>query len=145
EIVNKDRMRTPVDAFLLAKLEAKRLAFAPDAALETLLRRAYLDLVGLPPAPEEMDAFLADGRPDAFEQLLDRLLASPRFGERWGRHWLDAAGYADVYGIDSNPGDIRTGEGKWRYRDYVTRAFNSDKPYDRFLTEQIAGDEFVDC
>src|SRR5438034_5650000 len=83
EIVNKVRMRTPIDAFLLAKLEAKRLAFAPDAALETLLRRAHLDLVGLPPTLEEMDAFLADSRPDAFEQLLDRLLASPRFGERW--------------------------------------------------------------
>jgi hypothetical protein len=143
-MTRKDGAKTPVDEFLLARLRENKLGFSPRANRETLMRRAYFDLIGLPPTLQEADAFLADRTPDAFERLVDRLLASPHFGERWGRHWLDAAGYADVYGIDSNPGDIRTGEGKWRYRDYVTRAFNSDKPYDRFLTEQIAGDELVD-
>lgn len=142
-IRRRSRVPAPIDAFVLAKLEEKKLTFAPEADAQTLIRRAYYDLTGLPPSPEEVDAFVADRGPSAFERLVDRLLASPHFGERWGRHWLDAAGYADVYGIDSNPGDIRTGEGKWRYRDYVVRAFNSDKPYNRFLTEQIAGDELV--
>jgi cytochrome c553 len=143
-IVNKDRMRTPIDAFLLARLEAKGLTFAPDAAPETLLRRAYLDFTGLPPTPEEIDAFLADGRPDAFEYLIDRLLASPRFGERWGRHWLDVVGYADTVGFDIDSNLIIMAEGKWRYRDYVIAAFNKDLPFDQFVREQIAGDELVD-
>jgi hypothetical protein len=117
---------------------------SPDADRTTLLRRAYLDLIGVPPAPEEVGAFLADDRPDAYERLLDRLLASPHFGERWGRHWLDVAGYADTVGFDIGDNTIIQSEGKWRYRDYVIAAFNQDKPYNRFVTEQLAGDELVD-
>ncbi len=143
-VTNRVRARTPVDRFLLAKLEAKGLSLAADADRATLLRRAHLDLLGLPPTPEELDAFLADGRPDAYERLLDRLLASPRFGERWGRHWLDVAGYTDTVGFDQDMNNIIQSEGKWRYRDYVVAAFNEDLPYDRFVTEQLAGDELVD-
>jgi mono/diheme cytochrome c family protein len=138
------RVRTPIDAFVLAKLEAKGLTFAPDADRVTLLRRLSFDLLGLPPSPEEVDAFLADARPGAYERLVDRLLASPHYGERWGRHWLDAAGYADTVGPDNDAEIIRTREGLWRYRDYVIRSFNADKPYDRFLLEQLAGDELDD-
>jgi hypothetical protein len=143
-VENADRVRTPVDAFLLAKLEAKGLAFAPDADRITLVRRAYFDLTGLPPAPEEVDAFLKDSAPGAFERLLDRLLASPHFGERWGRHWLDAAGYVDTVGFDIDLPNVMLGAGKWKYRDYVIRAFNQDKSFDRFIAEQLAGDEMVD-
>jgi hypothetical protein len=139
-----DRVRTPVDAFVLSQLEGKRLTFAADADRVTLLRRAFLDLVGLPPAPSDVDAFLADGRPDAYERLLDRLLASPHFGERWGRHWLDVVGYADTAGFDIDANLLILPAGKWKYRDYVIAAFNADKPYDRFITEQLAGDELVD-
>jgi hypothetical protein len=138
------RVRTPVDAFVLARLEAKGLTFAPDADPATLVRRLHLDLLGLPPAPEVVDAFLADTRPDAYEQLVDRLLASPHYGERWGRHWLDAAGYADSIGGDNDPGQVFPREGMYRYRDYVIRSFNADKPFDRFLLEQLAGDELDD-
>jgi hypothetical protein len=141
---NAGQVRTPVDAFLLARLEARGLTFAPDADRITLLRRAYLDLWGLPPSPDEVDAFLADGTPDAFERLLDRLLASPHFGERWGRHWLDVVGYADTVGFDFDFNLIIQPEGKWRYRDYVITAFNKDMPYDQFVREQLAGDEMVD-
>jgi hypothetical protein len=143
-IKSPGRARTVVDALLLAKLEAKSLTFARDADRATLIRRAYLDLWGLPPAPADVDAFLADQRPDAYERLLDRLLASPRFGERWGRHWLDVVGYADTVGFDIDAGLIIQAEGKWKYRDYVIDSFNRDKPYDRFLVEQVAGDELVD-
>jgi Protein of unknown function (DUF1553)/Protein of unknown function (DUF1549) len=135
---------TPVDAFVLARLEAKGLTFAPPADRYTLLRRATLDLLGLPPTPAEIDAFLADPRDDAYERLLDRLLASPQFGERWGRHWLDAVGYADVTGTDNDATIIRLAENRWLYRDYVVRAFNDDRPWRRFLLEQIAGDELAD-
>jgi hypothetical protein len=138
------RVRTPIDAFLLQKLEAKGLTFSPDADRRTLARRVYLDLLGLPPSPAESDAFVNDDRPDAYERLFDRLLASPHFGERWGRHWLDNVGYSDVTGTDNDAGIIRLSEGKWRYRDYVIRSFNEDKPFARFLTEQLAGDELVD-
>jgi mono/diheme cytochrome c family protein len=138
------RVRTPVDAFVLVRLEAKGLTFAPDADPATLVRRVYLDLLGLPPAPDEVDAFLADTRPDAYERLVDRLLASPHYGERWGRHWLDAAGYADSIGGDNDPGQVFPREGMYRYRDYVVRSLNADKPFDRFLLEQIAGDELDD-
>ncbi len=144
EIRQKDRAATPIDNFVLAKLEEKKLGYSAPAERRTLIRRAYLDLLGLPPTPEEVEVFVADSSPHAWERLVDRLLANPHFGERWGRAWLDAAGYADVNGIDTNIVTIRAGEGKWRYRDYVVRAFNEDKPYDRFLTEQIAGDEMVD-
>jgi cytochrome c553 len=139
-----DRVRTPIDAFVLASLETKGLSLSPDADPTTLVRRVYFDLVGLPPSPEEADAFLADRWPDAYERLVDRLLESPHYGERWGRHWLDAAGYSDSIGGDNDPGQCFPREGIWRYRDYVVRALNNDKPFDRFLTEQLAGDEIDD-
>jgi hypothetical protein len=144
QVRQTDRIRTPIDAFLLAQLEARGLTFSPAADRVTLVRRAYLDLWGLPPAPEDVDAFLADTRPDAYERLLDRLLASPHFGERWGRHWLDVVGYADTVGFDIDAALIIQAEGKWKYRDYVIRAFNADKPFDRFVVEQLAGDELTD-
>jgi hypothetical protein len=139
-----DRVRTPIDAFILARLDAKGLTLSPDAEATTLVRRLYFDLLGLPPSPEEVDAFLADRRPDAYGRLVDRLLASPHYGERWGRHWLDAAGYSDSIGGDNDPGQVFPREGMWRYRDYVVRSLNDDKPFDRFLTEQLAGDEMDD-
>ncbi|HEY2908937.1 MAG TPA: DUF1549 domain-containing protein, partial [Gemmataceae bacterium] len=132
-------VRHPVDSFLKNKLVAKGLDFSPDADRLTLLRRATIDLTGLPPTPAEQDAFLADRSPQAYEKVVDRLLASPRYGERWGRHWLDVAGYADSEGI-LDADYVRTAA--WRYRDWVIRAINADMPYDRFLREQIAGDEF---
>lgn len=134
------RVRTPVDAFVLAKLESKGLALAPDAARLALLRRVTFDLIGLPPTPDEADAFLADESPQAYDKVVDRLLASPHYGERWGRHWLDAAGYADTIGTDNDVNGGKVREGMWRYRDYVVRSLNTDKPFDRFLLEQLAGD-----
>ena len=128
--------RSPIDRFILARLEVEGLAPAQPAEKRTLLRRVTFDLTGLPPAPEEIEAFLADERPDACERLVDRLLASPAYGERWARHWLDVARYADSNGLDEN---VAHGNA-WRYRDYVASAFNSDKPFDRFVTEQMAGD-----
>ncbi len=135
-----DRVRTPIDAFLLARLRAKGLGFAPDADRRTLLRRASLDLTGLPPAPEEMRRFLDDTSEDAYEKALDRLLASPAYGERWGRHWLDVAGYADSEGYAAEDA-VRPHA--YKYRDYVIRSFNADKPFDQFILEQLAGDELV--
>jgi hypothetical protein len=140
----EERVRTPVDSLLLARLESHGFTFSPDVDRLTLLRRASFDLLGLPPSPEECAAFLADDRPGAYEGLLDRLLASPHFGERWGRHWLDGAGYVDVLGGDNDAAIVKLGDGKWRYRDYVVCCFNEDRPFARFLTEQIAGDELVD-
>ena len=137
----REQVRNPIDAFLLEKLEAKGLAFATEADRPTLLRRVFLDLTGLPPTPEAIDAFLADKSPDAYEKVVDGLLASPRLGERWARHWLDVAGYADSEGKREQ--DLPR-PFAWRYRDYVIRAFNADKPYDRFLMEQLAGDELAD-
>lgn len=131
----------PIDAFVAQKLSDRRLAFAPQAAPLTLLRRVYFNLIGLPPTPAAIDEFLADSSLDAWERLINRLLASPRYGERWARHWLDAAGYADSEGAQN---EDRVRPHLWRYRDYVIRAFNEDKPYDQFLHEQIAGDELVD-
>ncbi len=136
--------RSPIDAFVSARLAAQGLSLSPPADQPTLLRRAYLDLLGLPPTPAQIDAFASDLRSDAYERLLDRLLASPHFGERWGRHWLDAAGYSDITGGDNDAGIIKLSDGKWKYRDYVVRSFNQDKPLDRFLVEQLAGDELVD-
>jgi hypothetical protein len=130
-------VRTPIDAFVLEKLEAKGLAPAPRADKPTLLRRASFDLTGLPPTPEEVSAFLADKSPRAFEKVVDRLLASPRYGEKWARHWLDLARYAESEGFKAD----ETRPNAWRYRDYVIKSFNADKPYDRFIREQIAGDE----
>ncbi len=138
EVRGRDRVRKPIDAFLLAKLEQKGLTFSPDADRLTLLRRVYFDAIGLPPSPEEVEAYLANDAPDSYERLVDRLLESPRYGEHWGRRWLDAAGYADSEGqVDFDA--VRPHA--WRYRDWVIRALNADKPYDRFLVEQIAGDE----
>src|SRR5437899_5038139 len=132
--------RNPIDAFVFAKLAEKRLPAAPRAGKWTLVRRAYLDLTGLPPSPEEVDAFIADHSADAFAKLVDRLLASPHYGEHWGRHWLDVARYADTGGYEQD----FTYPNAWRYRDYVIRALNQDKPYDRSIREQIAGDELDD-
>ncbi|MEX2303166.1 MAG: PSD1 and planctomycete cytochrome C domain-containing protein [Bryobacterales bacterium] len=135
------RVRNPIDAFILEKLEAKGLSLAPEADRQTLIRRAYFDLIGLPPEPDQVRSFLADPDPEAYEKLIEQLIESPRYGERWGRYWLDAAGYADSEGkLNRDP--IRPGA--FRYRDYVIRSYNSDKPYDRFLLEQIAGDELAD-
>jgi cytochrome c553 len=141
KVVHADRVRNPIDAFVLQKLEAQGLTLSPDADRLTLLRRATFDLTGLPPEPAEIATFLADSSDNAYEKLVERLLASPRYGERWGRHWLDVAGYADCEGKREQhlPRPFA-----WRYRDYVIRAFNADKPYDRFLIEQLAGDELVD-
>jgi mono/diheme cytochrome c family protein len=125
-----------LDRFVLAALEAKGLAPAPAADRRTLIRRATFDLTGLPPKPEEVDAFLGDEAPDAFARVVERLLASPHYGERWGRHWLDLARYADSNGLDEN---VAHGNA-WRYRDYVIAAFNADKPYHQFVLEQLAGD-----
>ncbi len=141
-VKNRDRVRNPIDVFVLSKLEAKGLSFAPEASKLTLIRRAFFDLTGLPPSPAEVQAFLADSRPDAYDQMIDRLLASPRYGERWGRDWLDLAGYADSEGGKLAADPVRPVA--WRYRDYVIRSFNADKPYDRFLLEQFAGDELMD-
>lgn len=139
-----DRARTPVDAFLLARLEPKGLGFSPDAEKATLLRRVTFGLTGLPPTPEELVAFLADDAPDAYERVVDRLLNSSAYGERWGRHWLDSAGYADTVGLDNDAAIIRIRDGLWRYRDYVVAAYNADMPFDQFLREQLSGDERMD-
>jgi mono/diheme cytochrome c family protein len=130
-------VRNPIDQFILAKLEAKRLHPAPPASKVALMRRVYEDLVGMPPTPTEADRYLTDTSPDAYDKLVDRLLADPRYGERWGRHWLDLVRYAETQGFEHDT--VRPHA--WRYRDYVIRSFNADKPYDRFLKEQIAGDE----
>ena len=127
----------PVDGFVLAKLEAKGLKPSAAADRITLLRRISFDLIGLPPTPGEVDAFLADSSQNAYEKVVDRLLASPHYGERWARHWLDLARYAESEGFKSD----ETRPNAWRYRDYVIQSFNDNKPYDRFVKEQIAGDE----
>ncbi len=132
----RDWVRTPVDAFVLSTLEAKGLRPSPPADRVTLVRRLTYDLHGLPPTPEEIDAFVADARPDAYERLVDRLLASPRYGERWGRHWLDVVHYGDTHGYDKD----KRRDHAWPYRDYVLRSFNQDKPYPQFVREQLAGD-----
>ena len=134
------RAGNPVDAFLQKELENHGLGLGPEADPLTLVRRAYLDLTGLLPEPDRIQAFLADRDPGAYQRLIDRLLASPRYSERWGRYWLDLAGYADSDGHFSDA--VRPFA--YRYRDYVIRSLNADKPYDRFLIEQIAGDELAD-
>jgi mono/diheme cytochrome c family protein len=128
----------PIDALVRAKLKAQQLDFAPEADRATLIRRATLDLTGLPPTPAESAAFVADPSPDAYAKLIERLLASPAYGERWARHWLDVAGYADTNGY-ADADSVRPHA--WRYRDYVIRSLNADKPWDRFIQEQLAGDE----
>ena len=129
--------RNPIDGFVRSALDKKGLEPAPEADRRTLIRRVYLDLVGLLPPPAEVDAFVKDPAPDAYEKLVDRLLASPHYGERWGRHWLDVVRYADSSGFEFDSSIANA----WRYRDYVIKAFNQDKPYDRFVVEQLAGDE----
>ncbi len=140
-IRQKSDLRNPIDAFILDRLDDVGLRLTPSTTADVLLRRAHFDLLGLPPEPHEIDRFVSDTDPDAYERLIDRLLASPQYGERWGQFWLDLAGYADSEGVQhSDP--VRPHA--YRYRDYVIRSFNADKPYDRFLLEQIAGDELAD-
>ena len=136
-VKNKAWVRNPIDAFILAKLEERKIRPAARADKINLIRRATLDLTGLPPRPEDVDAFLADKSPRSFERVVDRLLASAQYGQRWARHWLDLARYAESEGFKSD----ETRPHVWRYRDYVIDSFNQDKPYDRFVKEQIAGDE----
>ncbi len=135
EVKNRAWVRNPIDAFILHRLEQEGLSPSPEAPKETLIRRLYLDLIGLPPTPEEVDAFLKDKRPDAYERLVDKLLNSPHYGERQALVWLDLARYADTDGYEK---DLR--RSIWRYRDWVIEAFNRDMPFDQFTIEQIAGD-----
>lgn len=137
---NTDRVRTPVDQFLLARLEQEGVSYRPEAEKRVALRRLYFDLIGLPPSPRDVEAYLADTRPDAWEQCVDRLLASPQYGERWGRHWLDVAGWSESTLLIQD--FMRPGF--WSYRDWVIQAFNRDLPYNEFVREQIAGDELTD-
>ncbi|HEV3300192.1 MAG TPA: DUF1549 and DUF1553 domain-containing protein [Planctomycetaceae bacterium] len=132
-----NRVETPVDAFVLAKLEERGLGFSPPCDRRDLMRRVTFDLLGLPPTPIEVDAFVADPAPDAYERLIDRLLSSPHYGESWGRMWLDLVRFAETAGYKADP--LRPLA--WKYRDFVVRAFNTNVPYDRFVQEQIAGDE----
>lgn len=138
--ITTDQISTEIDAFLLARLQAMGLGFSPSASKRTFIRRATFDLHGLPPTPEEIAEFEADDSPDAHQRLIDRLLASPRYGERWGRHWLDVAGYADSDGYTV---DDTARPHAFRYRDYVIRSIAEDKPFDRFVLEQLAGDELA--
>ena len=122
-------VRNPIDRFILAEIEKLEMVHAAEADKVALIRRVTFDLIGLPPSPDEVEAFVNDNRPDAYERLVDRLLASPQYGERWGQHWLDLAHYADSNGfeLDAERPDA------WRYRDWVVNALNADLPYDRFL------------
>jgi hypothetical protein len=135
-VIEMQRVRTPIDAFILAKLEQHGLGLSPEADRATLIRRATFDLLGLPPTPEEIEAFLDDPDPNAYERLIDRLLASPHYGERWARHWLDVVRFAESHGYETNA--LRPNA--WPYRDYVIRAFNEDIAYPQFMLEQLAGD-----
>jgi hypothetical protein len=139
-VSNKTLVTNPIDAFLLAKLESQDLSFSPPASKETLIRRVTLDLIGLPPTPAEVSEFVSDQRPDAYQRLVDRLLASKHYGERWARHWLDLARYADSHGYEKDA--PRT---MWKFRDWVIDAFNRDLPFDQFTIEQIAGDMLPDA
>ncbi|MBI1371709.1 MAG: DUF1549 domain-containing protein [Phycisphaera sp.] len=134
-VKHADRVWNPIDSFVLARLEAKGMTLSPEADRLTLVRRLYLDLIGLPPTPEQADAFVNDQRPDAYERLVDELLASPHYGEHWARRWLDLARYADTNGYEKD-----RQRSMWPWRDWVINAYNSDMPFDRFTVEQIAGD-----
>ena len=134
---SSDWVKNPIDVFILARLEAQGFKPAAPASKLTLIRRVYYDLTGLPPSPEAVDAFLNNTSPDAYEKLIDKLLKSPRYGEKWGRHWLDLVRYAETNGYERDSDKPYV----WRYRDYVIKAFNEDKPYDEFIIEQLAGDE----
>ncbi len=135
-VQDTDRVRTPIDSFVLQKLHEKGMRMSPEADRRTLVRRLYFDLTGLPPSPSEVEQFVRDPDPLAYEKLVDRLLASPRYGERWARHWLDVVHYGETHGYDKDKPRMNA----WPYRDYVIRSFNEDKPYERFVQEQIAGD-----
>ena len=128
--------RNPIDHFITAKLAEKNLTYSGEAKRQTLIRRVYFDLLGLPPTPNEIKVFLQNRDPLAYEKLVEKLLASPRYGERWARHWLDVVHYGDTHGYDKD----KLRPNAWPYRDYVIRVFNSDKPYGRFVREQVAGD-----
>src|SRR5262245_61248387 len=136
-VKNQKWVKNPIDAFVMAKLEENKLQPSAPTDKVTLLRRATIDITGLPPTQEEIQQFTSDISANAWEKVVDRLLASPAYGERWGRHWLDVVRYADSNGFKAD----ETRPNIWRYRDYVVDAFNSDKPYDRFVKEQVAGDE----
>lgn len=138
---SSDAAISMIDRIVLRSLKEKGLKFAPEADRRTLCRRLYLDLTGLPPSSEEVDAFVRDAEPDAYPRLVDKLLSSLHYGERWGRQWLDIAGYADSNGYirHDSPRPLA-----WRYRDYVIDSLNSDMPYDQFWIEQLAGDELVE-
>lgn len=140
-VINRDWVRTPIDAFILAKLEQTDWQPNPPAAQRDLLRRTFLDLTGLPPTIDEQDQLIADDSPTAFERLIDDLLSRPSYGERWGRHWLDLVRYAETNGYERDGAKPSV----WRYRDYVIDALNADKTYDRFIVEQFAGDELPDA
>src|SRR6266849_5574222 len=135
-VKNKDWDRNEIDLFILARLEQEGLKPSAEADRVTLIRRLSLDLIGLPPTPEEVDAFVADKSGDAYEKLVERLLTSPHYGERWGRHWLDAARYADSDGFEKDTGRPHA----WRWRNWVIDQLNKDIPFDRFTIEQLAGD-----
>ena len=126
----------PVEAFVLARLTQSGLSPSPEADRRTLVRRVSFDLVGLPPTPEQVESFVSDPSPDAYEKLVDRLLASPQYGERWARHWLDVVRFADTHGFEMN----QPRPNAWPYRDWVIRSLNEDKPYNQFVFEQVAGD-----
>jgi len=140
EVDDAQWSENPIDAFIYARLAANGLSPSPEADRITLIRRATYNLTGLPPTPEEVDAFINDDRPDAWERVIDRLLASPHYGEQWARHWMDIARYAETNGYERDG----TKQNIWRYRDYLIRAFNDDEPYDRFVREHIAGDLLAD-
>lgn len=139
-VVAAEQLSSAIDTFLLTRLETQSLAFSPEADRATLLRRVTIDLRGLPPTPEELDQFMGDGEPDAWERLLDRLLATPAYGERWARHWLDVAGYADSDGYNEQDAERKYA---YKYRDYVIRAFLNDRPWSELIQEQLAGDELL--
>src|SRR5256885_10369497 len=135
-VQNRSWARNPIDLFVLAKLQEKQMHPAPEADRRTLIRRLFFDVTGLPPKPTDVELFLRDKRTDAYERLVDRLLASPRYGERWARHWLDVVHFGETHGYDKD----KLRPNAWPYRDYVIRAFNGDTRWSRFIEEQLAGD-----
>jgi cytochrome c553 len=140
-VADVSRVHNGIDNFILAKLDENGMKMSPPADKRTLVRRAYFDLIGLPPSPEEVNAFIADNSPDAFAKVVDKLLASPQYGERWGRFWLDVSRYSDTKGDIKQKFEDRRYPSAWTYRDYVIKSFNADKPFNRFILEQIAADK----
>ena len=137
-VKNHAWVRNAIDRFILARLEKEHLSPSPEADRPTLIRRIYLDVLGLPPDPEDVERIAQDQSPDAWEKLVDRVLGSPRYGERWARHWLDVVRFAETHGFETNT----PRNNAWPYRDYIIRAFNEDKPFAQFILEQLAGDAF---